>query len=228
VRNALWNVTIHTAPRIKDPIQLDNLVRRMCQRLGRLRNELAQSLSDNVETSLECALARRGQSQPISRWGHTSTTWHAASESLADSFVKLLLVSGSLIPSWMYTELLVGPVEPRRELTPNELQEYYRRVGQEKRRFDFPGEDVEASIRQEHADLTAEPVWLTVTEAAMKLMEVWDGLKLKHAKSRVSRAATRRFRTNGEKRSKRRIDADSFSAWLLKQRERSLDRDNHD
>lgn len=67
------------------------------------------------------------------------------------------------------------------------------------------------------------PKWMTVTDAAKCLMEVVSGLDLQRAKSRVSIAADRdEFKTNGKKRTDRRIDRDTFSTWLLKQRERDL------
>ena len=65
--------------------------------------------------------------------------------------------------------------------------------------------------------------WLTVTEAAKLLQDVVSDLTLKKARARVSGAANRKqFKTNDEKGSVRRIDQDSFSSWLLKQREKHL------
>jgi len=64
---------------------------------------------------------------------------------------------------------------------------------------------------------------LTVTEAATQLQDVVSGLDLGRARARVSAAANRsEFRTNGKERNARRIDPNSFSRWLLKQRERDL------
>ena len=72
-----------------------------------------------------------------------------------------------------------------------------------------------------------EPAQLTVTEAAKRLVDVVDGLSLEKARARVCKATrANKFRTNGEKRSKRRIDPHSFSTWLLEQRDSDLDRDN--
>jgi hypothetical protein len=65
--------------------------------------------------------------------------------------------------------------------------------------------------------------WLTVTDAARRLMDVVSDLDLKKARARISVAAGRdEFQTNGKERTDRRIDRDSFSTWLLKQRERDL------
>jgi len=65
--------------------------------------------------------------------------------------------------------------------------------------------------------------WMTVTAAAKRLMDVVSGLTLEKARARVSAAAGRdEFQTNGKERTDRRIDRDTFSTWLLKQRERDL------
>ncbi len=67
------------------------------------------------------------------------------------------------------------------------------------------------------------PEWLTVTEAAKLLQEVVSGIRIERARARVSKAAKDgKFQTNGEQRQARRIDQDSFSSWLLKQREKHL------
>lgn len=81
---------------------------------------------------------------------------------------------------------------------------------------------IEASDRPtRRADERSE--WLTVTEAAKLLQDVVSNLTLKKARARVSGAANRgEFRTNGEKGATRRIDHESVSAWLLKQREKHL------
>jgi hypothetical protein len=64
---------------------------------------------------------------------------------------------------------------------------------------------------------------LTVTDAAKRLMDVVSGLTLEKARARISAAAGRdEFQTNGKKRTDRLIDRDSFSSWLLKQRDRDL------
>jgi len=64
---------------------------------------------------------------------------------------------------------------------------------------------------------------LTVTQGAKRLQDVVSGLTLENARARVSRAAHRKqFRTNDKKRSARRIDRDSFSSWLLKQRDKDM------
>jgi len=73
-----------------------------------------------------------------------------------------------------------------------------------------------------HADATT-PQWLTVTQAAKRLMEVVSGLDVKKARSRVSSAASRNLiKTNGRARADRRIERDSFHTWLFKQREQDL------
>ena len=72
-------------------------------------------------------------------------------------------------------------------------------------------------------DGVAGAKWLTVTAAAKRLMDVVSGLTLEKARARVSAAAGRdEFQTNGKERTDRRIDRDTFSTWLLKQRERDL------
>ena len=83
---------------------------------------------------------------------------------------------------------------------------------------------IEASDRPtRRADERSE--WLTVTEAAKLLQDVVSGLTLERARARVSGAANRgQLRTNGEKGTTRRIDHESLSAWLLKQREKDLQR----
>ncbi len=66
--------------------------------------------------------------------------------------------------------------------------------------------------------------WLTVSEAAALLMHDLPGLSHEKAKARVSANAGRRqFKTNGKSHQDRRIDADSFAAWRLKQRDNDLD-----
>jgi len=68
-----------------------------------------------------------------------------------------------------------------------------------------------------------EASWLTVTDAAKHLMDVVSDLDLKKARARISAAAGRgEFHTNGKKGLDRRIVRDSFSTWLLKQRDRDL------
>jgi hypothetical protein len=67
--------------------------------------------------------------------------------------------------------------------------------------------------------------WLTVTEAAIEPMDCVSGLTIDKAKSRVSFAATNgKFTTNGQKGKDRRIEKNSFSSWLLEQREIDLDK----
>lgn len=64
---------------------------------------------------------------------------------------------------------------------------------------------------------------LRVTSAARLLVEVVSGLTLNQAKARVSKAATAdKFKTNGQSRTLRRIDRDSFSSWLFEQRRKDL------
>ncbi len=66
--------------------------------------------------------------------------------------------------------------------------------------------------------------WMTVTEAAQLLMRDLPGLKLETARARVSVAASRQaFQSNKQKGARRLIDADSFSAWRLQQRDKDLD-----
>lgn len=66
--------------------------------------------------------------------------------------------------------------------------------------------------------------WLTVTFCAEQLLGVVSGIDLQKSKARVSDAASRnKFRTNGEKGNRRRIDRDSFSTWLNEQHQRDLD-----
>lgn len=63
--------------------------------------------------------------------------------------------------------------------------------------------------------------WLTVTEAANRLVEedVVDGLKLARAKVDVSNAATRgHLASNGKKGKDRRIDLGSLAKWILELR----------
>ncbi|HNO77174.1 MAG TPA: hypothetical protein PKN33_03855 [Phycisphaerae bacterium] len=65
--------------------------------------------------------------------------------------------------------------------------------------------------------------WVTVTECAEQLDRVVSGIDIKKAKARVSDAANRgKFRTNGEKGTKRRIQCDSFNTWLNEQRDRDI------
>lgn len=69
------------------------------------------------------------------------------------------------------------------------------------------------------------PQWITVTAAAKLLMgdlPVLSG-QLSKAKARVSKAAGEgKFRTNGQKGTARRIDAGTFAAWRLAQRDADL------
>ncbi len=71
--------------------------------------------------------------------------------------------------------------------------------------------------------------WLTVTEAAELLMRDLPALNLEAARARVSVGGNRgAFRTNNLKRDQRRIEATSFSAWRLAQRDRDLDAEDED
>lgn len=75
-----------------------------------------------------------------------------------------------------------------------------------------------------HPDAKPED-WLNVTQSAEKLMGVIDGITIKKARARVSRAATdEKFVTNGVKGDERRIHIHSFSTWLMEQREKELAR----
>ncbi|MBL8879126.1 MAG: hypothetical protein JNG88_08405 [Phycisphaerales bacterium] len=79
-------------------------------------------------------------------------------------------------------------------------------------------------LQRESGTQPREAVELRVSEAARLLTRDVPGLTLKHAMARVSHAANKkRFKTNGQKRQKRRIDHDSFAAWRLEQRDRDLD-----
>lgn len=65
--------------------------------------------------------------------------------------------------------------------------------------------------------------WLTVTEAAEKLMdEDVDGLTLDSAKKRVTRACDRGTVTATGEGHRRRIDPISLNAWRLDQRNQNL------
>jgi hypothetical protein len=79
------------------------------------------------------------------------------------------------------------------------------------------------AVTPHHA--TGGSAWLSVTEAAQELMGVVSGIDLQKARARVSAAAGRdEFRTNGKTRGSRRIDRDSFSTWLMRQRDRDLEK----
>lgn len=73
------------------------------------------------------------------------------------------------------------------------------------------------------------PGWLTVTAAAELLMgdlPVLSG-QLGKAKARVSKAAGEgKFKTNGQKGTARRIDAGTFAAWRLVQRDADLEKED--
>lgn len=69
--------------------------------------------------------------------------------------------------------------------------------------------------------------WITVTDAARRLMSIRDNIALATAKVVVSREASkpfgkRPFLTNGKNGASRRIDLPSFSVWLLEQREKDI------
>ncbi len=75
-----------------------------------------------------------------------------------------------------------------------------------------------------HSD-AGEGSWITVTQAAKKLMKVVDDLDLKRARARVSGAANNgKFKTNDEKGTAREIHLDSFSTWLFEQQEINLNK----
>lgn len=75
-----------------------------------------------------------------------------------------------------------------------------------------------------HPDARPED-WLTVTEAAEKLMDVVDGLDLKKARARISCAAgDNKFVTDGASGADRRIHIHAFNAWLMEQRRKDLAR----
>jgi len=66
--------------------------------------------------------------------------------------------------------------------------------------------------------------WLTVTQAANLLLGVVSGIDLHKAKARVSKAVEmEKFKTNGAKGGRRRIDVHSFNTWRLEQRDLDLD-----
>lgn len=75
--------------------------------------------------------------------------------------------------------------------------------------------------RPELADST---IWLTVTQCAEMLLDDVSGLDLRRARARVSKAADKKFKTNGKTGSERLIDRDSFSTWRLRQRAKDLAR----
>lgn len=69
--------------------------------------------------------------------------------------------------------------------------------------------------------------WITVGEGAKRLHKDLKSLKLGAANTRVSRAADAgEIKNNGERGAARRIDAVSFDAWRLKQRDADMDRDD--
>ena len=65
--------------------------------------------------------------------------------------------------------------------------------------------------------------WLTVTEAAHLHLDDVDGMTLKRAKVRISRACDAAKIVCRDKGTDRRIEPDSFSAWRLAERESNLD-----
>jgi hypothetical protein len=70
---------------------------------------------------------------------------------------------------------------------------------------------------------------LTVTAAAGLLRRDFPGLTARQASARVSKAAgAGKFVTNGKKGTARRIDAVSFDAWRLEQRDRDLDAEDRE
>ncbi len=73
-----------------------------------------------------------------------------------------------------------------------------------------------------HSD-SGEGSWITVTQAAEKLIKVLDNIDMSKARARVSGSANRdKFKTNGKKGTDRKIDLDSFSTWLFEQQEINL------
>ncbi|MBL9119769.1 MAG: hypothetical protein JNL80_07640 [Phycisphaerae bacterium] len=65
--------------------------------------------------------------------------------------------------------------------------------------------------------------WLSVTQAAERLLDVRSAIDLPKARARVSRAAgDSKFRTNGASGTARRIHEPSFSVWLLSERAKDL------
>ena len=80
-----------------------------------------------------------------------------------------------------------------------------------------------------HEARSDEPVsGLTVTRAARKMVSegIVDGLTLKNARSRISRACNDGKIEHTGKGPDRRIDRDSLSTWLLGVRDVELERDN--
>jgi len=90
--------------------------------------------------------------------------------------------------------------------------------------------DLATLVTQANTGVTVGGVnWLTVTEAAELLMRDLPGLNLDAARARVSVAASRgAFRTNNLKREQRRVEATSFSAWRLTQRDKDLDAEDNE
>jgi hypothetical protein len=88
--------------------------------------------------------------------------------------------------------------------------------------------ETEASVKSFPAeeDFTG---WLKVSQAAILLIKDFPGLSKTIANARVSSAADRRkFRTNGQKGVRRRIDPVSFDAWRLAEIKRDLDAEDRD
>lgn len=73
-----------------------------------------------------------------------------------------------------------------------------------------------------HSD-SGETKWITVTEAAEKLIKVVDNIDMSKARARVSGAGSRdKFTTNGKKGTDRKIDLHTFNTWLIEQQEINL------
>lgn len=90
--------------------------------------------------------------------------------------------------------------------------------------------DLDAALERPtdpHPD-SVESEWLTVTEAADRLLEadVLDGYNMAKAKTRISTAATRgELVSNGEKGTDRRLESGSLARWMLQLRRQELAED---
>lgn len=116
-------------------------------------------------------------------------------------------------------------VDLTRELTENGAREFIAKP------FPDRGRTLASIVRKvlEGEERSSDSTWLTVTAAAGLLRRDFPGLTARQASARVSKAAgAGKFITNGKKGTARRIDAVSFDAWRLQQRDRDLDAEDRD